>query len=61
LLLRADVRLIDFRAHFNALQVTPAEVTLDDTGHLNPRGHALVADVLERAITADGHRAHRMR
>ena len=56
LLSRAGLRVVDFRSRFNALGLTPADVTLDDTGHLNPRGHALVAEVLERGIATEYRR-----
>ena len=60
LLSRAAVRVVDFRARFSALGMKPADVTLDDTGHLSPRGHALVAEVLEREIiTERSHQADR--
>jgi hypothetical protein len=60
LLSRAGIRVVDFRTRFNALGVKPADVALDDTGHLSPRGHALVAEVLERAIVT-GRRARQGR
>jgi lysophospholipase L1-like esterase len=50
---RAAIRVVDLRVSFNALGVKPADVTLDDTGHLSPRGHALVAEVLEREIATE--------
>ena len=53
---RAGIRVVAFRARFNALALKPTDVTLDDTGHLNPRGHALVAEVLEREIATECRR-----
>ena len=44
------VAVVDMGARFDALGVTPAELSLDRTGHLAPRGHALSADILEAAI-----------
>lgn len=56
LLSRAGIRAVDFRARFNALGLKAGDVTLDDTGHLSPRGHALVAETLEHEI-ARGRRS----
>jgi lysophospholipase L1-like esterase len=56
LLSRAGIRVFDFRAYFKGLGMTPADVTLDDTGHLSPRGHAIVAEVLERRIALGSQR-----
>jgi hypothetical protein len=39
-------------AHFRAFGLTPAAVSFDSTGHLDPRGHAISAEILEREITA---------
>ena len=61
LLSRAGIRVVDFRARFIALGVRPADVTLDDTGHLSRRGHAVVAEVLEHEIASEWRRAGRGR
>jgi hypothetical protein len=37
---------------FRARGLTPAELALDRTGHLAPRGHAVAAEILEAEITA---------
>jgi lysophospholipase L1-like esterase len=58
---RAGIRVVDFRARFNALGMKPADVALDDTGHLSPRGHALVAEALEHEIAREPHSAGRGR
>ncbi len=44
------VTVVDMGARFDALGVTPAELSLDRTGHLAPKGHALSAKILEAAI-----------
>jgi hypothetical protein len=48
----AGVRVIDFRARFLELGLLPTEIALDSTGHLGPRGHAVVAETLEREIAS---------
>jgi hypothetical protein len=53
LLSRAGLRVVDFRSRFKALGLTLADVTFDDMGDLNPRGHALVAEILEREIATE--------
>jgi lysophospholipase L1-like esterase len=52
-LLAAGVRVVDFRDRFDALGLDVGDVTLDDTGHLSPRGHRVVAETLEREIAAE--------
>lgn len=52
-LMRVGIRLVDFRARFADLELRPADLALDETGHLNPRGHAIAADTLEPAIAAE--------
>lgn len=54
------VWVVDMEARFRALGMTPADITLDRTGHLSPRGHAVTCDILEREITSHlGHRIDR--
>jgi hypothetical protein len=51
--LRAQgVWLVDMGARFRALGLTPADLALDRTGHLGPRGHAVTCEILEREIAA---------
>jgi len=42
------VYVVNVQARFEALGLTPAAVTFDTTGHLSPRGHAVVCEILER-------------
>jgi hypothetical protein len=49
--LRAEgVWVVDLGARFRALGLTPADLALDDVGHLAPRGHAVTCQILEREI-----------
>ncbi len=46
----ADVALVDMGARFRSLGLLAAELSIDSTGHLGPRGHALTSEILEREI-----------
>lgn len=46
------VWVVDMNARFGALGGTPAQLALDRTGHLSPRGHALSSEILEREIAS---------
>jgi hypothetical protein len=56
--LRAEgVAVVDMGARFRALGLTPAELAIDRTGHLGPRGQAESSEILEREIAARFGRA----
>jgi hypothetical protein len=44
--------VVDLGARFRALGLTPADLALDDVGHLAPRGHTVTCQVLEREIAS---------
>jgi hypothetical protein len=44
------VPVVDMGARFQELGLRPAELALDRTGHLGPRGHAVSCQVIEREI-----------
>ncbi|MGE5126890.1 MAG: SGNH/GDSL hydrolase family protein [Betaproteobacteria bacterium] len=44
--------VLDMGARFHALGLTPAELALDDVGHLTPRGHLVSCEILEREIAS---------
>jgi hypothetical protein len=48
----AGVLTVDMTERFRSAGATAADLALDRTGHLGPRGHALAAEVLEREIAA---------
>jgi hypothetical protein len=47
------VRAVDLRFEYLALDLGFWDVALDRVGHLNPRGHAVVARVLHRLVTEE--------
>lgn len=51
--------VLDMGARFQALGLTPAELALDDVGHLAPRGHLVVCELLEREIASRSGRPGR--
>jgi hypothetical protein len=51
--------VLDMGARFQALGLTPAELALDDVGHLAPRGHLVACDLLEREIASRSGRPGR--
>ncbi len=46
----AGVPLVDMGARFRSLGLKAAELSIDSTGHLGPRGHALTSEILEREL-----------
>jgi hypothetical protein len=51
--------VLDMGARFQALGLTPAELALDDVGHLAPRGHLVACELLEREIASRAGRPGR--
>ena len=51
--------VLDLGARFQALGLTPAELALDDVGHLAPRGHHVACELLEREIASRSGRPGR--
>ena len=55
-----SIAVVDMAARFRALGLHPEAIQLDDIGHLNPRGHAAAAAILEaevaRAVAARAQR-----
>jgi hypothetical protein len=45
-----EVRAVDLRYEYQALDLAFRDIALDGVGHLNPRGHAVVARVLHRLV-----------
>jgi hypothetical protein len=46
----AGVPVLDMGARFRSLGLKAAELAIDRTGHLGPRGHALTSEILETEI-----------
>ncbi len=46
------VWIVDMKARFRALGLTPTAIALDRTGHLSPHGHAIACEILEREIVS---------
>jgi hypothetical protein len=53
------VWVVDMKARFRALGLTPAAIALDRTGHLSPRGHAMACEILEREMASRAGRGAR--
>jgi len=50
--LPAGAHVVDLAAAYRARGLHFREITLESVGHLNPRGHALTAEVLEETLRA---------
>jgi hypothetical protein len=46
----AGVALVDMGARFRSLGLKAAQLAIDSTGHLGPRGHALTSEILRQEL-----------
>jgi hypothetical protein len=47
---RRGIRSVDMAHRFRERDLRPEMIFLDDLGHLNPRGHAVASEILEREV-----------
>jgi hypothetical protein len=46
----SGVALVDMGARFRSMGLRAAQLSIDSTGHLGPRGHALTSEILEQEL-----------